>query len=285
MFARMHNSWALIKASWAVLLADKELIVFPIVSMVGVLVVTISFAFPLFLAGFFDSLQEGRGQPFGIVVGLFFYLVQYFVVIFANSALVGAAMIRLRGGDPTVGDGFRIALEHLQAILGYALISATVGIILRSISERGGILGRIAAGIFGLAWNLATYLVVPVLVVEDIGPVDAIKRSASLLKKTWGEQITGNFGIGLVFGLISVLVVIAGVPIMIVIISLSQSVATIVLAGLVCVLVLIFIGLIGSTLSGIYAAAVYRYAAEGETGGFFSEEMVREAFRAKKGRW
>ncbi len=280
MFTRIQNSWTLIKASAAVLRADKELIVFPIVSAIGVLVVTASFALPAILAGFLDALLEGHAQILSFVVGFLFYVVQYTIIIFANSALVGAAMIRLRGGDPTVGDGFRVAMKHIGAILGYALISATVGMILRWLSERGKTLGRITSSIVGLAWNLATYLVVPVLVVEGVGPVEAIKRSANLLKKTWGEQIVGNFSIGLVFGLLAVLVIILGIPVFILVAS-THSPMLIALTALLFVLVFVFMGLISSTLNGIYVAAVYRYAAEGEASGFFSEEMVREAFRLK----
>ena len=280
MFAKIGNSWALLKASAAVLRADKELIVFPIVSSIGVLVVMASFAFPMMLTGFFDALFEGRSQVLGFVVGFAFYAVQYFVIIFANSALVGAAMIRLRGGDPTVGDGFRIATKHIGAILGYALLSATVGMILRWLSERGKIVGRLVSALGGLAWNLATYLVVPVLVVEDVGPMEAIKRSANLLKKTWGEQIVGNFSIGLIFGLLTVLVILLGIPVFMFAVS-AESPVLIALAGVLFVLILVLMGLINSTLSGIFVAAVYRYAAEGEASGFFSEEMVRGAFRPK----
>lgn len=280
MFAKIGNSWALLKASAAVLRADKELIVFPIVSSIGVLVVMASFAFPMILTGLFEALFEGRLQVLGFVVGLAFYAVQYFVIIFANSALVGAAMIRLRGGDPTVGDGFRIATKHIGAILGYALLSATVGMILRWLSERGKIVGRLVSALGGLAWNLATYLVVPVLVVEDVGPVEAIKRSANLLKRTWGEQIVGNFGLGTIFGLLTVLVIILGILAVVSVASINSPVVTM-LTVLLFVLILVFMGLINSTLSGIYVAAVYRYAAEGEASGFFSEEMVRGAFRPK----
>jgi len=280
MFTRIQNSWTLIKASAAVLRADKELIVFPVVSAISVLVVTVSFALPMILAGFLDALLEGQAQILSFVVGFLFYIVQYTIIIFANSALVGAAMIRLRGGDPTVGDGFRVAMKHIGAILGYALISATVGLILRWLSERGKTLGRIVSSIIGLAWNLATYLVVPVLVVEGVGPVEAVKRSANLLKKTWGEQIVGNFSIGLVFGLLAVLLIILGVPVFILVAS-THSPVLIALTALLFVLMFVFMGLVSSTLNGIYVAAVYRYAAEGEASGFFSAEMVQEAFRLK----
>jgi hypothetical protein len=280
MFAKIGNSWKLIKASAAVLRADKELIVFPIVSAIGVLLVTATFALPMILTQFFDALLRGRGQILGFVVGFLFYVVQYTVIIFANSALIGAAMIRLRGGDPTVGDGVRIARKHIGAILGYALVSATVGMILRWLSERGKTAGRIVSSIAGLAWNLATYLAVPVLVVEGVGPLEAIKRSANLLKRTWGEQIVGNFSIGLVFGLLAVFMALLGIPVFILVIS-THSVLLIALTILLFVLAFVFMALVSSTLNGIYVAAVYRYAAEGEASSFFNREMVQEAFRPK----
>jgi hypothetical protein len=280
MFDKLSNSWALLKASFAVLRADKELVVFPIVSTIAVLVVMASFALPMLFAGFFDSLIEGDTQIMGYIVGFAFYVVQYFVIIFANSALVGAAMIRLGGGDPTVRDGFRIAMNHIGTILAYALISATVGMILRIISERGKTVGRIVSSIVGMAWNLATYLAVPVLVVEGVGPLEAVKRSAGYLKKTWGEQIVGNFSVGVIFGLITFLLILLGIPVFILVIS-SESIALIILIAVVFVLAFVFLGLINSTLNGIYVAAVYRYAVGGETGGFFDEEMVRGAFKLK----
>ena len=106
------------------------------------------------------------------------------MIFYFNAALVGAAMIRLEGGDPTVSDGLRIANSKLGAILGYAAIAATVGIVLRMIEERLGIVGRWVVGLLGVAFTLATFLVVPLLVSRNIGPVDAVKESATLLKKT-----------------------------------------------------------------------------------------------------
>lgn len=281
MFERISNSWTLVKASWAVLRADKELIVFPVISFVVALAVTISFIVPFALSGLFDGLASGgQGvQATTAVVAFLFYLVQYTIIFYFNTALVGAAMIRLRGGDPTVRDGMRIAQEHFGAIVGYALIASTVGMILRWLRERG-ILGQIAAGLFGLAWNVATYLVVPVLVVEGVGPIDAVKRSTQLLKKTWGEQIVGNLGIGAAFGLIFLAVILLGVPFVAFAVS-TQSASLMAVSITLFILALIALGLISSALSGIYTAAVYQYAADGDTAGYFDADLVKNTFRAK----
>jgi len=280
MFTKLSNSWNLMKASWAVLREDKELIIFPILSTVAVILVTISFAVPMFFAGFFDRAVLNDSGILKYVIGFLFYFVQYTIIIFSNTALVGAAMIRLRGGNPTVSDGFKIAFDHITTILGYAFISATVGLILRSISERSGIFGKIVVSILSFAWNLATFLVIPALVVENIGPIDAIKRSTSLLKKTWGEQIAGNLSIGLVFGLLMIGTVLLAIPVFISISSLGSTPLVIVTA-MGFVLTLVMLALISSTLGSIYEAAVYIYAAEGKTTGFFEERLVSEAFRQK----
>ncbi|MEW6651723.1 MAG: DUF6159 family protein, partial [Chloroflexota bacterium] len=133
MFTKLSNSWELVKASFRVLGADKELVVFPIISAIGAIIVSLTFALPMFLSGLVDRMVSDQIEITGIIVIFLFYLAQYTVIFFANTALVGAAMIRLRGGDPTVGQGFRIAFSRLGSIIGYALIAATVGMILRAI--------------------------------------------------------------------------------------------------------------------------------------------------------
>jgi len=268
------RSWNLAKASWNILRDDKELIVFPIVSAIALILVTLAFAVP----GFF-LFAAGGNEVLGYVLLFLFYLVQYTVITFANAALVGAALIRLRGGNPTLGDGFQIAFSRLGTIVGYALIAATIGMILQALSRRGT-LGDIVRSLIGLAWNLATYLVVPVLVVEDVGPIAAVKRSAGLLKRTWGEQVVGGAGMGLVFFLLFVLAtVLAGAGVFL---GVTLNATALIIASIaVGVLAYIVLALLSSTLGGIYSAAVYRYAAEGETSKQFAPELIRNAFRAR----
>ncbi len=278
MFTKLSNSWELVKASFRVLGADKELVVFPIVSAIGTLIVTLTFALPLLLSGLVDSLFSERIEIAGILVIFLFYLAQYTVIFFANTALVGAAIIRLRGGDPTVGQGFQIAFSRLGNIIGYALIAATVGMILRALSERSNGLGRFVISLIGFAWNIATFLVVPILAVEGLGPIEAIKRSAALLRKTWGEQIAGNFGIGAVFGLISLVIILFGVVFGGLAIAYLETPTVAVAIFILMVIALVLLGLVNSTLNGIYAAAVYQYAATGESGGYFDDNLVKNSF-------
>jgi hypothetical protein len=282
MFERVSRSFELVKASASVLGADRELLLFPVISAVLSIVVLVSFAVPMFLAGVFDAtaLRDSGFPLAGYLIGFLFYVVQYTVIFFCNTALVGAALIRLRGGDPTLADGFRIATSRLGVIVGYAVVAATVGMVLRAISERVGLVGKLVVGLLGFAWNVATYLVVPVLAVEDVGPIEAIQRSAAYLKKTWGEQIIGNLGMGTAFGLITLGTLAGGVALFIGAAT-TESVPLMIAVGVLLVVLLLAIALVSSALSGVYTAAVYRYAVEGETGTFFSAAMVQDAFRLK----
>jgi hypothetical protein len=148
------------------------------------------------------------------------------------------------------------------------------------LTERAGGMGRMIISLVGLAWNVATFLVVPVLIMEEVGPVDGVKRSVSLLKNTWGEQITGNLSIGLVTGLFFVLLIVAGVG-LIILAAMTEILALVVAVAALWLLALLLLALVSSTLNGIYAAAVYRYAVTGETSGFIRQELVEEAFRPR----
>lgn len=281
MFDRLASSWRLVKASWGVLRSDRELIVFPIVSGIASLVAVLLFALPLWASGYFADLDdEGGAGAAGYVVLFVLYLVLAIVVNFCNAALVGAALVRLRGGDPMVADGFGAARAHLVPILGYSVIGATVGMVLQVIRDRSGWLGDLVAGLIGVAWGLATYLVVPVLVVEDIGPIEAVKRSGALLRRTWGEQIAGNFGIGAAIGLMTLGVVAVGAG-LIALAAATGVTAIVVLAVLLTVAAVTVLAVIGSALKGIYTAALYRYAAEGDVSGGFAPDLIRNAFAPK----
>ena len=277
---RISRSWTLVKASWGVLRADKELLLFPSVSTILTLIVVAIFAIPVLASNAVDRWTNGEGWSIvDLVIGFLFYVVTSVVVIFCNAALVGAADIRLKGGDPTVRDGFRIAWSHIGAILGWAVITATVGMVLRAIQEKGGIIGTIGAAIAGVAWALITFLVVPILVIEGVGPMDAIKKSGTLLRRTWGEQIVGNASIGLIFGLLSVVVGVIGFGLSAVIASGSWPLG--VGLGAITLAVILALSLLGGTLSGIFTVALYRYATTGDAGEYFPVDAMNSAFRAK----
>ena len=284
MFRTIGRTWKLAGMSWRVLMQDKELILFPVFSFLTVAIIVGIFLAIALSTGAFDRLDAAMNNQTaaadtsgeGVTIWdvtlyvLAFVLVTY-AVIFFHSALVAAALERLRGGDPTVRSGFRAVVPYMHHILGWAIIAASVGLILQALRSRtDNILGRIALSLVGGAWAYMTFFVVPVLVARGVGPIEAIKQSASLFKRTWGEQVTSNIGFGLFYFLVSLVAIIPA--------AILFSVHPI--AGLVVGIPLVALGFgIVQALEGIFKAALYEYAAEGVVPQGFEEAELGSTYQ------
>jgi hypothetical protein len=258
------------KMSLRVIREDKEILIFPILSGIFTLLILASFVGGVFLTNGFENATDNWSF---YVFFILYYFASFFIATFFNAAIIGCATIRMDGGNPTVSDGFRIAGQNVGRILGWALIAATVGMVIRAVQERLGFIGKLIMGAIGIAWTIATYFVVPVLIYEGLGPWGAVKRSASILKNTWGETIVGNLGMGLLFallaipGLLGIFVGIAGI------ISWGAAVGVAIL--LLAFFYLIALAIIGSAARTILLAALYRFATTGQV----SEEFHGFSFQ------
>src|SRR5437879_5981610 len=281
---KFSRSWQLVKQSFAILRSDKQLMLFPVFSAVSCFIVTAVIA----TGGAFLLLPAraaalAAGEPFhpnqspAFLIGMFtLYVANYFVIVFFNVALVGVANSRLMGGTWTFRDGIELAWARKGTILQWALVAATVGVILRTLEERMGLIGRIIMRIIGVAWALACYFVVPVLAFEDLTPIAAVRRSSKLFRDTWGEKVIGGFSFGLVsfvlmlpgFGLWFVAMVLGGIK------------------GLVLGLVIMFayfllLSVFMSAVGGIFNAALYRYACFKQVPPAFSHDLIASAWAPK----
>ncbi len=284
---RAERGLELLREIWALLREDKQLLLFPILSFAACAVVLASFLLPV--AFHPDALGQAASVLGGhaahrpdrlVYLALFaMYLASYSIAVFFNVGLVSCALIRFRGGRPTLRDGLGAAWASLPQILAWALVAATVGVVLRTVEERVRLVGRIVIGLVGLAWSVVTLLVVPILAAEHLGPFAAARRSAELLRRSWGESLTGQISlgaIGFVLGLPGVALLVAGLY--------TGVVAhDTLLAGLALGaggLYLTALSILTSTLREILVTAAYLYAAEGTVPRGFSDHLLRDAFRA-----
>jgi hypothetical protein len=283
-FGNISQTWKLMGQSWDVLKQDKELLIFPLVSGICCVLVIASFVIPSIMT---DSWmppaagEEGQpaetGEQVAYYAKLFvFYFCNYFVIIFFNAGVAGCAAMRMRGQDPTVGDGFSIAISRVHAILGWAVVSATVGLLLRIIEDKNEKIGAIVASLLGTAWTLVSFLVLPILVIEGIGPFAALKKSTALLKRTWGAQLGANFSFGMIFFLLTlpaVGIVVLG--------FLTKSAIVIGACIVIAVIYGITLSLIQSTLSVIFQTALYTYADTGSAPAGFDAAALGNSVRQK----
>jgi len=281
---KFSRSWELVKQSFTILRSDKQLMLFPVLSAVSCFVVTAVIAtggafllLPARAAAIAAGERFNPNQSPMFLLGMFtLYVVNYFVIVFFNVALVGVAHSRLMGGTWTFKDGLELAWERKGTILEWALVAATVGVLLRTLEERLGLMGRLIMRFIGIAWTLACYFVVPVLAFEDLTPIDALKRSSKLFRDTWGEKVIGGFSLSMV----SLVLMLPGI---------GLPIAAAFLAGIngmmvgliLMVLYFLVLSVFMSAVGGIFNAALYRYACFKQVPPAFSEELIVSAWAPK----
>jgi hypothetical protein len=220
----------------------------------------------------------------GVLIALGTYLA-WFTVIFFNIVLAAAVDDALAGRKPNTAAARAAARSRVRVIAGGALLSVVVSVLHAVSRNRGGAAGTMAAAIGGTAWSLVTFLVVPVLALEDVGPVEAVKRSAGLVRSRWGEQASGNLIVGGISSLVAL--VAAGVMVIGIAMLLMGSVA-VVAAGVVLVLVgwLVAIGslVFGSAVKGVFGVALYRFAADGRVSDVFMPNDPQGAVHSRMAR-
>lgn len=267
---RIARSFQLVGQSYRILIQDKELMVLPLISGAIIAAIVASFFFGVG----FDAAKIERRGPDVYVPLLIMYVLMYAVGIFFQAAVVAGATERMRGGDPTVKSSLSAAGQRLGPILMWAVVAGTVGLFLRVIHDRAGFVGKIVASFVGAAWSLATFFVVPVLVLERRPIGESFTRSVSVFKQTWGETVVGGASLGIVaFAAWMTLVAIVGL------LAWMQALAAALVVGAVgATLLMIFF----SALQGVYVASLYRFATEGQVASGFDTELLAQAFVPKR---
>lgn len=272
---RIRRGWQLTRKSWALLRGHPELLRFPLYGGAATIVCAIVVVGPgLYLI---ESDQAALGGPLAVIG---FYMLAVLGTYFSVGLAAAADMI-FSGREASVGDGLAVARSRFSQICGWAAVSAVIGLVLSAL-ENQGVVGEIVGRVLAVGWSLITFLAVPVIALEGTGPLQTLKRSASLFKSRWGQQVTGNIAIGgavFLFGVLpSALLIFAGFLIWA---SASFAGALLLVIGVIGLAISM---LVSSALSNIFGVALYRYALDGEAVGGFTAEEFDSAVRAKAGR-
>ncbi|MBT5568727.1 MAG: DUF6159 family protein [Acidimicrobiales bacterium] len=271
---RISNTIALAKVSWKVLRKDRELLLLPVLSFLASILVLTLLWLPTLSTIDTSGLADEGGDPGAvlIVVGVISALAMSIISVFFNGALVAGAHERLSGGDPTVRSALGRALSRLSGLLPWAIITGTVGLILQAVRERAGWMGRFVVNMVGMAWQTATFLVVPAIVIDDHGAVSGLKASAALLKRTWGENIAARVGFGLL-GLVAV------IPAVIVLFATGAlGGAALVVGILLAVPYLALVVVVLTALNAVFQTALYLYATTGSVPAGFDDSNLQDSF-------
>lgn len=280
---KFKASLMIAKASWNLLVQDKEMLWFPILSLLAslaVFVVGMVIFFFSVLGGDIAAVEQmSESQSVSPVsyAGLFLvYFVSYFITIFFQTGIVAIVNGRINGQDLSFSDGLRVASDHIGKIAAWSAFSATVGVILRAISDRSAWLGKLVAGLLGAVWSIATFFIVPVLIFEKGSVMDSLRSSGDTVKKMWGEAIIVNVGAGFVFMMLAF----GGVFLFIA--SLFTGNGTLILWSVLALILYFFVlALISSTLDVIFRVVLYQYAKQGVVPEGISPEVLQMVFKRK----
>jgi hypothetical protein len=271
-FERLSNGWKIAMSSFKVLKANKQLLVFPLLSAISLILVmgTLYTSLLAFVGWDLDNLNTEGFTGYLLLFG--FYLINYFIVVFFNMALIHCTRLYFQGEEVTIEKGLKFSLSRIGVIFSWAVFAATVGTILKAIQENSGLIGKIITSIVGIVWNVAVFFVVPVIAYEGLGPVSAFKRSSQLMKQKWGESLAGTFSLGLV-QLVGILLVAA--PLLLIGMAI-HFLAGVVLAVLGAFLVIAVI----SAAETIFVSMVY-HNINGDPVKYLNEQMVETLFVQK----
>ncbi|MCS5686998.1 MAG: DUF6159 family protein [Acidimicrobiales bacterium] len=274
---RISNTIALAKVSWRVLRKDRELLVIPVLSFLASIAALALIWLPTLSAVDASGIAGESEDPGAIllVVGVITAMALSIISVFFNGALVAGAYERLSGGDPTVRSALGRAVSRLPGLLPWAILTGTVGLVLQAVRERAGWLGRFVVNMVGMAWETATFLVVPAVVIDDHGAVSGLKASASLLKRTWGENIAARVG----FGLLGFIAIIPAVVVMAAAGALGG--AALVLGILVAVPYVALLVVVLTALNAVFQTALYLYATTGVVPTGFADSNLQASFSTR----
>jgi hypothetical protein len=271
----MRRGWQLTKKSWGVLRENPALLRFPLFGGAATVVCAIVVLGPgLYLI---DDGKAALGGPLAVIG---FYLLAV-VGFYFSVGLAAVADMIFHDQDASFGDGMAVARSRLSQIAGWAVIATVVGLVVSVLQNRTGVGGMILGRLLDIGWSLVTFLAVPVIALEGTGPIETLKRSASLFKSRWGQQVTGNIAIGAavaLFGMLpSVALIVIGIAIWS---SASFAGALLVILGVIGLAIAL---LVSNALSGIFGVALYRYAIDGEAVGGFTAGELESAVKTKRG--
>ena len=277
-FDRLSAGWTIAMSSFKVLKEKKELVIFPILSGISILLLVGSFVVAVFVRDGWDpenNIDQFNTTTYYLLL-LGFYVVNYFIVVFFNMALIHCTRLYFRGEEVTVRAGLQFSMSRIGIIFSWAFFAGTIGLLLRVIQENVGWIGKIITAVVGVMWSIATFFVIPIIAYENLGPLQAVKRSTQLMKEKWGESLGANFSFGLI-QFVGIFVV--GIPLF----FLGSLINPIVGIGLAIVGVFVMISII-SAAQTIFISAVY-HNINGDIVKHFDQKMVDDLFTKKGSKW
>jgi hypothetical protein len=310
MMNRFRSGWSLLLASFGVIGRNKGLLLFPATTgmltiLIAALVLTPIALQPTGHAFGTEQHWQAVGSrlwvveqapahdrhskttayptPLGLTLGIGLYFLSMFLATFFNVAFVHAVFNALKGQPVSVTEALGFAASKTRSILMWSLFAGMIGYAIKLLEEKFGFIGAWVVRMVGLAWSVAAVFVVPTLVLEDdqTGPIELIRKSASLLKRTWGESVGGYVGLQVIGSVAALSGVIFFLPAIVGAVFFNMWMLMVV-SMLLWLGALIVFGYMSSVASQVYLCVLYLHATTGFLPEGFTADHLSSAWKLKK---
>ncbi len=263
-------------ASWRVVRKEPSLLAFPLFATIFGLVYTLLIVAPLGVVGWL-AIGENTVLMW-VLIAIMLFGSSIGATFFGVAAAANASRV-FNGEDPKIGDGIALARSRFGVIVKWALVAATVGLVLNLIGSRGGFGAMLVRMVGGAAWGIASFFALPILALEGLGPFDTLKRSVGVVRQKWGESLVGVVGIGAVTFLLFLAAAI------VVAIGIFAGVSGLWVVGIPLIIIgavaLVAVMAVASVLRAVFTVAVFRFATEGVAVEGFDAADLERTFRSK----
>jgi hypothetical protein len=194
------------------------------------------------------------------------------VSIVAQATIIIRVVSLLRGQPITNSRALAMALAKSPQLIVFALAGYVVRFVIRSILRKSFFGAIFGAGV-GAAWEIATFFAVPVIVLENAGPFAAVRRSLTLCRQRWGEEVVGKGAFGLIVLLGLGILTVIGAVLGFLFAPLGLAVAAL---GLVALLV------VTTVAAAAFQAALYLFATTGRPPAGYTPDDLMAAFGPRR---
>lgn len=304
LLSKLARSWQLLTRSLAVIVQHKKLLLFPLISTGCAIVMTLFFlapaffyptGFPMMTGEHWQEMMRVVGiapQPDGgpaidpttvfYVYGSVIYLASMFIATFFNVAYYSEIMKALSGEPVSVRAGLRVAWSRLPAIAMWSLFAGVVGLVIKSLEERFGFVGRWVMRFIGVVWSVASIFAIPVIIRDgNPNPLVLLRNSAGTLRKTWGESLIGYVGLTLGSWVVLLGALVLFLGSLALAIGLGQPLIPVVTMAFI-ILTLIVLSIAANMAGNVYRCALYIYASEGVVPAPYDADQMDAAWKVKK---
>ncbi len=206
------RGWSFLKEAWTMAFKDRDLIKPSIYSLIVGFIVSVIFLIPMIGSAVLLGDRGIVGQVIIFIFGTLLIFAQYSVGYIFSAMTIYLVYGYLAEGDGVMEKAWAIVRREWLNIISLAAASTGVSLLKSAIRGKGRSVGRNAlAGLVSTVWTEAAFLILPVMVIENMNLKNSLQRAGHIIKNNLLLVGISTVGVRAVNGLIGFLLGAGGI--------------------------------------------------------------------------